>query len=330
MVAFALTEPKEVRIIERPIPEIKTGEALVKLTAAALNHREHWIRMGLYAGIVPAILGSDGCGEVIAVADTVHQHWIGKIVILNPNQHWGESQRHQSKDYRILGMPSDGTLAEYIAIPVDRLHEKPSYLNAENAAALPLAGLTAYRACFYKGNIEPGMNVLITGIGGGVAQFAAQFALVAGARVFVTSGSTEKAARFLKMGAQGVANYREPKWHEKLLKESGGFDVIIDSAGGAEFNLLLRTLKPGGCLVFYGATLGGVPQLDMPRIFFGQFTIKGTTMGSDTDFVQMLQFVSQHRVYPIIDSVRPLKEAPVALNDMREGKFFGKIVLACK
>ncbi|MCZ2357208.1 MAG: zinc-binding dehydrogenase [Bacteroidia bacterium] len=331
MIAFALEEPGKVSLVERPIPQIKSNEALIRLDAAAFNRRDHWIRMGLYAGIVPSILGSDGCGVVVEIGDTAeNQHWLGKQVILNPNQNWGDDPRFQSKSYRILGMPADGTLAEYIAIPIDRLHEKPTYLNAQEAAALPLGGLTAFRACFYKGNIEPGMNVLVTGVGGGVAQFAAQFAIAAQANVFVTSGSIDKIDTLTAMGASGGVSYKEAKWHEKLLRDSGGFDVIIDSAGGPDFNTLLRILKPAGTLVFYGATLGAVPQLDMPRIFFGQFTIKGTTMGSDTDFTQMLDFVAKHQIHPIIEPARPLSDALAAINDLKEGKFFGKIVLNCR
>lgn len=325
---FLSAEKKDIIFTERPKPEPKPGEALVKVAAAALNHRDQWIRVALYPGMTyDCILGSDACGVVEAVGDSQDEAWIGKEVVINPNQNWGDHPEYQSERYTILGMPSDGTLAEYVCVPVDRLHPKPQSLSVEEAAALPLAGLTAYRAVRRKGGVQKGHRVLVTGIGGGVAQFACQFALALGAEVYVTSGSDAKIEKMKNLGVAGGVNYKQEGWHKTLLKMSGGFDVIIDSAGGDGFNLLLKTMKPAATLVFYGATLGSPSKLDMPRIFFGQYTIKGTTMGNDHEFKEMLQFVEEHKVRPIIDSVRPLSEGIAAFNDMRDGKIFGKVVL---
>jgi NADPH:quinone reductase-like Zn-dependent oxidoreductase len=325
---FLSAEKKDIIFTERPKPTPKAGEALVKVVAAALNHRDQWIRVALYPGMTyDCILGSDACGVVEAVGDARHEEWLGKAVVINPNQNWGENPEYQSERYTILGMPTDGTLAEYVCVPIDRLHVKPAHLSYEEAAALPLAGLTAYRAVRRKGGIQKGQRVLVTGIGGGVAQLACQFALALGAEVYVTSSSDAKIQKMKELGVAGGVNYKQDGWHKELLKETGGFDVIIDSAGGDGFNLLLKTMKPAATLVFYGATLGSPSKLDMPRIFFGQYTIKGTTMGNDQEFEEMLRFVEAHKLRPIIDSVRPLAEGVAAFNDMRDGKIFGKIVL---
>jgi NADPH:quinone reductase-like Zn-dependent oxidoreductase len=320
------TEDIVIQDIAKPTP--KQGEVLVKVRYAALNRRDQWARVGLYPGMTyNCVLGSDACGIVESLGENVDNTWLGKEVIINPNQNWGNDPRHPQKNYTILGMPTNGVFAEYIAIPADRLHEKPAYLSASEAAAVPLAALTAYRACFYKGQIKAGDNVLVTGIGGGVAQFAAQFAVAVGANVWVTSGSDEKIQTMLQYGIKGGVNYKQTDWHKELLKMTEGFDVIIDSAGGNDFNLLLKTLKMSATLVFYGATLGSV-KLDMPRVFFGQYTIKGTTMGNDQEFAEMLNFISKHQIHPIIDSIRPFNQIIEAFNAMRDGQIFGKVVIA--
>jgi len=320
------TEDIVIQDIAKPTP--KQGEVLVKVRYAALNRRDQWARVGLYPGMTyNCVLGSDACGIVESLGENVDNSWLGKEVIINPNQNWGNDPRHPQKNYTILGMPTNGVFAEYIAIPADRLHEKPAYLSASEAAAVPLAALTAYRACFYKGQIKAGDNVLVTGIGGGVAQFAAQFAVAVGANVWVTSGSDEKIQTMLQYGIKGGVNYKQIDWHKELLKMTEGFDVIIDSAGGNDFNLLLKTLKMSATLVFYGATLGSV-KLDMPRVFFGQYTIKGTTMGNDQEFAEMLKFISKHQIHPIIDSIRPFNQIIEAFNAMRDGQIFGKVVIA--
>ncbi len=326
MKALVLTE-NDIQLQDFPTPTPQAGEVLVKVKTAALNRRDQWAREGLYPGMTyNCVLGSDACGVVTQVGEGVEEAWLAQEVIINPNRHWGDDQAYQSKDYNILGMPSNGTFAEYVVVPSDRLHKKPAYLTDEEAAAVPLAALTAYRVVFTKGNLQAGQQLLVTGIGGGVAQFVAQFGMAAGAQVFATSGDNEKLDKMKELGLTGGVNYREENWHKALLKQSGGFDLIIDSAGGKGFNLLLKTMKPAATLVFYGATLGG-PQLDMPRIFFGQYTIKGSTMGSDEEFAQMLSFIAQHQVKPIVDSVRPFDEIIEAFNDMRDGKLFGKVVV---
>ncbi len=320
---------KRIAIVELPMPSIKAGQALVKVKAAALNHRDQWIREGKYPKIkFDCTLGSDGCGVVEQVAAKADEYWVGKEVVINPNNDWGANPVVQSHEhYHILGMPTDGTFAEYVVVNVDRLHEKPSHLSCERAAALPLAGLTAYRAVFTQGHVQKGENVLISGIGGGVALFAFQFALATGANVYVTSSSNDKLDKALKIGAKGTANYTQPDWHKELLATSGGFDLVIDSGGGDNFNNLIKMMRPAGHIVFYGATQGLPTAIDLYRAFFNQLRIQGTTMGNDVEFDEMVRLVAGKKLVPIVDSIRPFDQIISALDEMKSGVQFGKLVV---
>ena len=178
------------------MPTLQAGEVLVKINAAAFNHRDYWIQKGQYGGLrFPSIQGSDGCGVVDTVFDDENKHWIGKEVVINPSLNWGNNPNTQAKDYIILGMAQDGTFAEYVKVHARLLHEKPAHLSAQQAAAFPLAGLTGFRALMTRAAAKPGDTVLITGAGGGVALFCVQFAIALGCNVYVTSGSDEKIAK---------------------------------------------------------------------------------------------------------------------------------------
>jgi zinc-binding alcohol dehydrogenase/oxidoreductase len=183
-------------------PQPGPGEAVVKVKAAALNHRDVFIQMGLYSGLrFPVILGADGAGVVAAVGEGVDAKWVGRDVIINPGMDWGNDPRAQSRQFRILGLPDDGTFAQLVKVPAAKLCEKPANLSWETAAALPLTGLTAYRALFTRASIGDEDRVLITGIGGGVAVFALQFAASCGAQVYVTSGADAKIERAQWVGS---------------------------------------------------------------------------------------------------------------------------------
>lgn len=309
-------------------PTVGEHQALVKIHYAALNHRDQWIREGQYAKIqLPAILGSDGCGEVIVVFNEEDKHWIGKEVIINPNINWGNDSHFQSKEYQILGMPTQGTLAEYVVVNIDRLHIKPTYLSNEQASALPLGGMTAYNALFNKGKIERGMNVLISGVGGGVAQFAFLFAHAVGANVYVTSSKEDVLETCKNLGAKDGANYTEKDAIKNLSKSIGGFDVIIDSACGDGMNELISTLKPNGKFVFYGATKGLPKELNMRPIFWNHLQLLGSTMGSDEDFFKMIDLCNAHQIKPILDKTFEFADAVSAFGRMKNSAQFGKIIV---
>jgi len=304
------------------------GEAIIQVHAAALNHRDVWIQKGQYAGLkYPIIPGSDGTGVVVSAGPS-GSAWLGKEVIINPAFNWGDSPTHQHpKDFRILGLPDDGTLAEYVKVPLQNLVEKPAHLSFEEAAALPLAGVTAYRAIITRAQLQPGERVLITGIGGGVALFALQYAVALGARVYVSSGSDEKIAKAIALGASGGVNYRTGAWGQRLQELAGSFDVTIDGAAGDGMDELLNLATPGGRVVLYGATQGNPSNLTARRIFWKQLNVLGSTMGTPEDFRSMVAFVGKHAIRPVVDTVFPFADGEAAFRHMDDAKQFGKIVI---
>jgi NADPH:quinone reductase-like Zn-dependent oxidoreductase len=326
MVLEAADEPLKLKEVEKPA--LQAGEALVQIKAAALNRRDYWITVGKYAGIkYPSILGSDGAGIVAEVGSDTDKAWLNKEVIINPCHNWGSHPEYQNRDFTILGLPENGTFAEYVKVKTEYLHHKPAHLNWEQAAALPLAGLTTFRALFTKGKAKKGDKVLITGIGGGTGTFALQWAVGAGCKVFVTSGSGEKILRAKDLGASAGVNYKAQDWAQELLHLSGGFDVIIDSALGDGFEKLLDVSNPGARIVFFGGTAGNIPPLNGRKIFWKQLQILGTTMGSPDDFRQMVEFVNKHQIVPVIDQIFPLFQAQKAIDKMARSSQFGKLVL---
>jgi NADPH:quinone reductase-like Zn-dependent oxidoreductase len=312
-------------VAEVPDPAAGPGEAVVRLRAAALNHRDVWIKLGQYAGLrYPCIPGSDGAGVVEPGTDPA---WAGKEVVINPAFDWGASEAAQGRDFTILGLPRDGTLAERVSVPVSQLAPKPAHLGWEEAAALPLAGLTAWRALVSRARLGPGERVLVTGIGGGVALFALQFAAASGNEVWVTSSSDGKIARAVALGAKGGYRYDREGWAADAAKANGTFEVIVDSAGGAGFSSLIDLASPGGRIVFYGATRGNVPEVALRKLFWRQVSLLGSTMGSPADWSAMTSFVGRHAIRPVVSEVFPLERAPQALELMEAGGQFGKIVI---
>lgn len=321
-----LNEPLSVK--ETAIPEIEAHEALVKVKASAFNHRDLWIQKGQYAGIkFPVILGADASGIVEKVGAHVGLSWLQKEVLINPSLNWGNDARVQAKDYIILGTPTNGTFAEYVKIDARLLFEKPAHLNFNEAAALPLAGLTAYRALMKRAAAKENENVLITGIGGGVALQAMQFAIAAGCNTYVTSSNNDKLNKAIELGAKGGVNYNEENWDKKLKQLSGGFDAIIDSSGGDTFAKLVDMAKPAARIAMYGATLGAFNSGVPAKIFWKQLDVLGSTMGNDEEFAEMISFVNLHQIKPIIDSVFPFEQAQQAIEVMASGKQLGKIIL---
>ncbi len=313
---------------DRPDLQPASGEVVVQLKAAALNRRDFWITQGMYPGIeLPVVLGSDGAGVVAACAGDVDSSWNSREVIINPGFDWGDDQAFQSSAFSILGMPRDGTFSTQVAVPVDQLFAKPAHMNWHQAAALPLAGVTSYRAVFSQGGLQAGETVLISGIGGGVATFALQLAVAAGAKVWVTSSSEQKIQQAIDLGASGGFNYKEEGWAKEMSKQADAPNLIIDSAGGAGYKSLLTLAAEGGRIVNYGATTGPAEKVDLFKVFWKQLRLIGSTMGSPQDFNEMLQFVTEKELAPAIDSVRPLEEGNSAVESMRASEQFGKFVL---
>lgn len=329
-----LHEPAQYIDLEKPVAG--PDEVVVQIKAAAINHRDVYVQHGLYPKMkLPVILGSDGAGVVVETGENVDPSWINQEVIINPALDWGPNPGFYGPDFRILGMPDNGTFAEFVNIEVGYLHPKPAHLSFEQAAALPLTGLTAWRALMTRARLQsnPPERVLITGIGGGAALAALQFARDAGAEVWVTSGSDEKLQRAKELGATGGVIYRDPDWSKTLLAQTGGgkggfFDVIVDSAAGPGFAKLVDVAAPGGRIVFYGGTAGNITDVPPSKVFFKQLSIYGTTMGTNSEFTEMTRFVAEKQLVPVIDEVVPLAETEQALRKVEAGKQFGKVVLS--
>ncbi len=323
-------EPLSLESVETPTP--RAGEAIVRLAAAALNHRDLWMRKGAYGRMagLPCTLGSDGFGMVEEVGSSVDETLLGRPVVINPSLDWGDSDEAPGPKWRILGVPDAGTFAQRVCVPVSQLHLAPAGWSPEDAAALPLSGLTAHRALFRRGGLKAGQRLLLPGIGGGVAQWALRFARAAGAEAWVTSGSPEKIEAAKAAGAAGGILHTEAGWGERLAAAlgdpAGAFDLCVDSAGGKVWPEACDALRPGGRLVFLGATLGA-GEVPMRKAFFKQLSILGTAMGSPRDFADMLALVARHDLRPPIDSVFDLADVEAALARMDAGEQTGKIVL---
>ena len=316
----------QVEELKKPKP-VK-DQVLVRMKYAALNHRDLWLiqeeSQHYPAGI---ILGSDGCGIVEDVGEDADPLLVGAEVVINPSLDWGNNPLVQGDTFHILGFPTHGTLAEYVVISKKYIFEKPDHLSFEESAAVPLAGLTAYRALFTKGRLRSHEKVLITGIGGGAALWAMQFALAYKARVYVTSGSEDKLLRAKEMGALAGYNYKGPDWHVKAKKDAGGFDIIIDSAGGNQFSRFIDLAVPGGRIVNFGRTGGNITDIPTRALYSKQISIFGTTMGTRDEFLSMLYFLESRNIRPVIDKTFRLDQIAAAFQRMEKADQFGKIII---
>ncbi len=313
-------------------PEPGPGEVVVALKAAALNRRDVFVRKGVAKVPLPLTPGSDGAGIVHKVGAGVSGVAVGDEVIILPSLAWGPDQRAPGPGFRILGGPDQGTYAEQIVIPAENVYPKPSRLSWHEAAALPLAGLTAWRSLMTRARVVPGETVLIIGIGGGVATFALNLAKAAGCRVVVTSSSDDKRAAAKELGADVGVHYAEAgdEWPAAVKEANGGgVDVVIDSVGST-WGGSIDACAPGGRVVVFGGTGGAKVDLQVRPVTLGQVALLGTTMGSPAEFRQLLAAVQNQSWTPVIDSVRPLGDAAAAHEREENGLHFGKLVLDCQ
>lgn len=302
--------------------EPKVGEVRVKLKTAGLNHRDLFTLVRHQPNDPPLIIGSDGAGIVDAVGEGVEGIQIGDEVMINPSLGWKENSDAPPAGFEILGLPFHGTFAEKVVVPAENAVKKPAYLTWEEAGVLSLAALTAYRALFTRGKVKSGMNVLIPGIGSGVATLLMQFAKAVGATVYVTSRSKEKCEKALKLGADKAFDSSED-WTEAL--EGVKMDLVIECVGPATFNKSLAQLRPGGTIVTFGSSTGDEFQLNLRSFFYGQFNLLGTTMGSGEEYLEMLQFIEKHQIRPVIDQMYPLEQFGQAFERMEKAEQLGKL-----
>jgi zinc-binding alcohol dehydrogenase/oxidoreductase len=299
-----------------PVPG--PGEALVELRYAGLNRRDLLVARGTYPFPLPLIPGSDGAG---VRRDT------GQEVVVYPSLGWAPGAAYPGDAFEILGGPRDGTYAELVSLPVACLYPRPPRLSWEEAAAFPLAALTAYRALFTRAHLQPGETVLVLGAGSGVSTFAVQLAAQAAARVLVTSSSDEKIDRARALGAETGVNYvTTPDW-PGAVQELGGVDVVLDSVGSTWQQSLGCLRGRGGRLVVFGGTGGTDVGLQVRPLYFAQHSILGTMMGGPDDFEGLLRLLETGAWRPVVDATFPLAEAETALARLEGPDHFGKIVL---
>lgn len=330
--------PEVAKVVELDDPTPGHGEVVVRMEAAALNHLDLWT-VGGTLGIehrFPHILGADGAGEVAAVGDGVATGIKeGARVVVNGGLSCGACEFCRAGEqslcvrFKVLGEHVPGTFAEYLKVPATNVYPYPQHLSAEEAAALGLTFLTAYRMLYVRGELRPGEWVGITGIGGGLAQALFQLARPVAGKILVTSSSDEKLARAKEMGADEAVNYATEDQGKQLRHLTGkrGLDLIVDSAGAPSLEMGVRALRKGGRMVIAGATAGAEGKLDMRRLFWNQLRIIGSTMGSNSDMAEMLRFVGGAKIRPAIDRSFKLEEGSDALAYLQTAERFGKIVL---
>lgn len=328
--------PEQLVYEETPTPEPGPGEVQIRLRAAALNHRDVWIRTGAQLSeALPLVLGSDGAGVVSATGAGVSRWKQGDEVVICPTlfcaacRYCLVGQHSLCDQFGILGGPSQGTYAEYIVVPERNVERKPTPLSWSEAAAFPLAALTAYRMLASRAPVRPGETVLIHGIGGGVATFALQLARFAGARTIVTSSSDEKLRRARDLGADETINYRTSDWEAEALRLTDGLgpDLIVETVGAATWAGDLRAVRKGGRIVMCGATTGRASETDLRTIFWRQISVLGSTMGTLGEFAELLRLLEVGRLKPVVDKVFPLADTSAAHRRLDEQQQLGKVVL---
>jgi len=308
-------------------PEPGSGEVLVRVRAVSLNHRDLYVleRPGT-AGRVPI---SDGAGEVVAVGPGVTRFAIGDRVAGTFFADWPGGTRTRAAMASARGGGIDGMLAEMVVSHEDGLVEVPDYLTFEEAATLPCAAVTAWRALFTDGELKPGETVLLEGTGG-VSIFGLQLAAAAGARPIITSSSDAKLAIARTLGATGTVNYRtNTDWQTAVRALTGdrGVDHVLDVVGGETLTRAIQALAYDGHVAVIGGLGGqtsGVPIDSLPD----GSSLTSIFVGSREDFEAMNAFLTEHRLHPIIDRVFAFDEAAAAYEYMESGAHLGKIVIA--
>jgi zinc-binding alcohol dehydrogenase/oxidoreductase len=308
----------------REIEEIppQAGEVKVKLKYAGLNHRDLFVLERHKESDPALVVGSDGAGVIEAVGEGVIDIKPGDEVIINASLGWQNKSDAPPAGFEIIGLPGHGTFAEYITVPAENVEPKPAHLTWEEAGVLPLAALTAYRALFTRAKVKAGDTVLLPGVGSGAVTYLLLFAKAIGARVIVTSRSEFKREQALKLGAD-LALDSNSEWEKELSGEK--VDIAVETVGAATFNKTLDQLRPGGTLVTFGASAGDEVTINIRNLFYKQYNLLGTTMGSHEEFKEMLELVNKYKIKPVLDQVFPLSETADAMKRLEESEQFGKI-----
>jgi NADPH:quinone reductase-like Zn-dependent oxidoreductase len=328
--------PEVVRIEQVARPRPGPGGVLVQVRAAAMNHLDLWVRRGIpIETTMPHIGGSDIAGVIAEVGEGVDAGRVGERVVINPSLWCGRcrecarGEESMCERFRILGEHTDGGFAEFVAAEASHAYRLPDAMGFEEAAAIPISYMTAWRALVSRARLQPGEDVLVIGASGGTALAAVQIGRLIGARVFAVTKGAEKAARIRELGADVVYDRAETDWAAALYKETGkrGVDVVVENVGAATWTGSVRSLARGGRLVTYGATVGPKVELDLRVVFWKHLQVMGTTMASRGEFEDLLRVICAGRIRPVVDTVMPLDEARKAHEYLEAGGQLGKVVL---
>ena len=324
-----------------PKPEPKLGEIRVRVKAAALNHLDLFVVAGMPGVKItpPWILGADATGVVDAIGDlsgtSDNKLRVGDSVIVNPGlsdhtcEYCQAGEHSLCINFRLLGEHAPGTLAEYIVIPARNARAIPKDRPVEQAAAFTLSTITAWRMVVTRARVKKADNVLIWGIGGGVALAALEIVRTIGATAWVTSHSDDKLALARGLGAEQVINYATTDVGKEIRARTNkrGVDVVFDTVGEATWAQSLGALGRRGRLVTCGATSGPIVQMDVRRLFWNQWDIMGSTMGNESEFEAVTGEFHAGHLMPLVDSVFDISQGRQAFERLQSGQQFGKIVV---
>lgn len=328
--------PEVVEVVEVPVPEPGPGEVRIKVAAAAMNHLDLWVRRGLPIETpMPHIGGSDVAGVVDAVGPGAEDVPLGTRVVVDPSlgYSWydgqGRGEAFDEPRFRIVGEHTQGGFAEYTVVPAENLLQIPDDFAFEDAAAAGLVFVTAWRALVTRARLRPGDQVLITGASGGVGTAAVQVAARAGAKVFAVTGGADKVTLMRELGAHVVYDRHEVDFSREVWRDTDkrGVDVVFDTVGEDVWAKCLRALSVGGRLVTSGATTGSRGVTELRLVFWKQLEILGSTMGTPTEFREVMGLVFDGTFVPVVQEVMPLDDARRAHEILEAGQIFGKLVL---
>lgn len=317
----------ELAIVERDIPALAEGQVLVRVRATSLNFHDYIVVMGWFPADKGRIPMSDGAGEVVAVCNSVTGFKLGDRVISTYFANWHDGAATAERVAMMRGDQVDGLAAEYVVRPATDFTLAPANLTFEEAATLPCAGLTAWRALMVEASIKPGDVVLVQGTGG-VSIFALQFALAAGAQVIATTSSDAKAEKLRALGAAHVINYtRTPDWGAEAVRLTGGrgVDALLEVVGGEGITQSIAAMRTGGIIVLIGALSRSPLKFPMLGALNRNLRLQAITVGSRKDQMDMVRAIEASGIRPVVSSVFPFEALADAFRHQEAHGHFGKI-----
>jgi NADPH:quinone reductase-like Zn-dependent oxidoreductase len=332
MKAIYLNKSHKIEYGEVAIPKPKSGEALIKVKACALNHLDLHLVKGVLDIPLPHTPGSDVAGVIEEISGK-SKYKVGQEIVINPAIPCGKCPRCKKglscEIVIIFGYKTPGGYAEYVTAPLGQLYPKPKNLSFTEAAAFPLTFLTAYHMLVGRANLQKGETIFIWGASGGLGSAAIQIAKYLGARIIAAVSTDEDAKRIKTMGVDHVVNYKSQNVEKVISKLTNNekVDVVFERVGVKTWNTSLAILRPYGRVVIAGTTSGAVASQDLSDVYYYQQTILGSRMGIKEEFEQVLKLVESGKLKPTIDKVFPLKDAKKALKRLDESKQIGKVVL---